>query len=311
MDEKKLKELLHDHGLWLKEKGGKRLELEYADLRDADLEHADLRYASLREADLRYACLGDADLRYADFWGANFRYANLRYADLRCAEFGGADFSSADLNYANLRDVDFRKVSFRDAVLEHADLYGASLEGANLRYTNLAYADLRNANLCGVNLCGAFLDKARIGYWEFGEVSWAFPGLYILKMQPPETRLRAWKYLVDGKSPYFDFHYEVGKAYAVKDYSADERLSCAEGFNVATLQWCFEDIDGALANEFEFIEVEFCVKDIVAIPFASDGKFRVKRLKVIRKLTREQAKREVLKYLEVAALKTKGEKDEN
>ena len=48
--------------------------------------------------------------------------------------------------------------------------------------------------------------------------------------------------------------------------------------------WCLKD--NLEANEF--IEVEFQVKDIVAIPFTTDGKFRVKKFKVIKKYTRKQ-----------------------
>ena len=42
-------------------------------------------------------------------------------------------------------------------------------------------------------------------------------------------------------------------------------------------------------NADEFLEVEFKVKDIIAIPFGTDGKFRVKELRVLRKINRKQA----------------------
>lgn len=46
--------------------------------------------------------------------------------------------------------------------------------------------------------------------------------------------------------------------------------------------------DMGLVEHIEERECEFCVSDIVAIPFSTDGKFRVKKLKVIKKYTRDQ-----------------------
>ena len=53
--------------------------------------------------------------------------------------------------------------------------------------------------------------------------------------------------------------------------------------------WCLKD--NKYANEF--IEVEFKVSDILAIPYQSDGKFRVKQFKVLRKIDRKKAMKEI------------------
>ena len=152
------------------------------------------------------------------------------------------------------------------------------VEEAIEQRANLSEANLRGANLSEANLWGADL----------------LPDLYILKFQPPKTILRGWKYLRDGKSPYQSAEYEVGKVYTEKDFSTDERITCNRGLNVATLQWCLNDSP----SDVEFIEVEFYAKDIVAIPFATDGKFRVKRFKVLRKIIRDEAEKIVAKFLE-------------
>ena len=62
MEQEKLNEIIASHGLWLQDKGGKRANLEGANLRGADLERANLRGADLREADLERAYLEGADL---------------------------------------------------------------------------------------------------------------------------------------------------------------------------------------------------------------------------------------------------------
>jgi len=113
------------------------------------------------------------------------------------------------------------------------------------------------------------------------------PGLYILKLQDPKTCLHAWKYLENGVSPYQHSTYAVGKSYEAKDYSADERILCASGLNVATLDWCLADSRDK--THVEFLEVQFKASDIVAVPLATDGKFRVRKFKVLRKVSREQA----------------------
>ena len=83
-------------------------------------------------------------------------------------------------------------------------------------------------------------------------------------------------------SPYQDFKYEIGKEYSVKKYNTDETELCGEGLNVATLEWCLRNSMKDL--DMVYIEVEFESKDIVAIPFFTDGKFRVRKFKVIRKV---------------------------
>jgi hypothetical protein len=89
--------------------------------------------------------------------------------------------------------------------------------------------------------------------------------------------------------------YAVGKTYSVKEYSDDERILCDKGLNVATLDWCLAD--SVTKNNIDFLEVEFKAGDIIAVPLATDGKFRVRKLKVLRKITREQAQAILNKHL--------------
>jgi hypothetical protein len=106
------------------------------------------------------------------------------------------------------------------------------------------------------------------------------PDLYILKSQPPKTKLVAYKFLnQDLTSPYQNFQYEIGKTYTCDDYSDDEKESCGKGLNVATLSWCLRNKE----KEVQIIvEVSFLAGDIVAIPYVTDGKFRVKKMKIER-----------------------------
>jgi len=210
-----------------------------------------------------------ANLQGAYLRGANLQWANLRDAYLQGANLRGANLQDANLQWANLQD----------AYLQGANLQGAYLRGANLRGANLQWANLQDAYLRGANLRGADLQDAKYKEPLF------LCDLYSLKLLPENTVLTFWKYLRNGLSPYQDMKYEVGKTYKFKSYNSDESQQCGEGGNVATLMWCLKD--DLEANEF--IEVKFKVKDIVAIPYVTDGKFRVKKLKVLRMIDREEA----------------------
>jgi hypothetical protein len=106
---------------------------------------------------------------------------------------------------------------------------------------------------------------------------------YLLSLQD-NIKIKAWKYLFNGKSPYQNKEYEVGKTYKFNDLDKNKLELCGMGGNVATLNWCLKDNIKA----DEFIEVEFNTKDLI-VPYFSDGKFRVSKFKVLRKINRKQA----------------------
>ncbi len=205
--------------------------------------------------------VGNMDIKeYVEANKSNLQGADLRGANLQGADLRGADLEGADLRGANLRNANLR----------NADLTGAKLEEA----------DLRRANLEGAHLSGAFLEGANL------KGTTITSPLHHLKDLPPNTILHYWKYLsADGLSPYRHTKYEVGKMYKFT-CNTDERTTCAEGGNIATLEWCLND-DKDSNNTY--LEVEFQVRDISAIPYATDGKFRVKKFTVLRQIDREEA----------------------
>ena len=214
----------------------------------------------------------------------------LSYADLRFANLSSADLRSANLSSANLSCAD----------LSCADLRSANLSSANLSFANLSFANLSCADLSSANLRSANLSYANLSCAKYKEPIF-LQDLYSLKLQPKTIKLRFWKYMENGRSPYQNAEYEVGKTYNCVDYDSDENNSCGEGLNVATLTWCLKDSSEA----DEFLEVEFFARDIIAIPFANDGKFRVKKLKVIKKYSRKQ----VLELLNKKKCKQKEDAD--
>jgi len=210
--------------------------------------------ADLRSADLSYANLSYADLSSANLSSADLSYANLRYADLSSADLRSADLSYANLSYANLRY--------------------ANLRFANLRYANLRYANLRSADLSYANLSYADLSSAE------NLNKFITTPLYILRSQV--GKIRAYKVVNEkNEGPYKGgIIYNVGKTYSVKIYDTDENHACGAGINLATLDWCIRE----WRVGHRILLVEFTAKDIVSIPIGSDGKFRVKKCKIVKRV---------------------------
>ncbi len=153
------------------------------------------------------------------------------------------------------------------------------------------------AVISGVNLRGADLRSADLRSTDLSDAIFNEPiylsDLYSIKQLPKDTVLTYWKYIINGKSPIQGnkIEYKVGKTYAVTDCNNDEYESCGAGLNVATIFWCLKETISN--NDVELIECQFKVSDIVAIPYWTDGKFRVKKLKVIRKISRDEAVKEL------------------
>jgi len=59
--------------------------------------------------------------------------------------------------------------------------------------------------------------------------------------------------------------------------NTDESALCAAGINVATLDWCMKE----WKSSWRILIVEFTAADIACIPCSSDGKFRLRKCKVV------------------------------
>ena len=262
MTKEEIDEVLELHKKWLfKKEGGKR----------AILYEADLRGANLAEANLEEAYLFGANLRLANLWRANLKRASLRETDLRGVNLMGANLEQANLNGAHLEV--FVRAKPAVANLRGANLKGASLRGANLGTAYLVGADLSGADLMWADLRGAKLDEANLTDVR----NFPFPDLNILRNQT--GKIRAFKLVDKNYEGVFQggVKYEIGKTIEERNYDPDEKFLCSRGLNVATLEWCLRYKEKGNI----ILEVEFTAEDIVAIPYATYGNFRVKRCKVI------------------------------
>jgi len=282
-------------------------DLRSADLRSADLRYANLRYANLRSADLTSADLRSADLRYADLRYANLRYANLRSADLRYADLRSANLRSADLTSANLTSADLRSADLRSADLRHADLTSANLTSANLTSANLTSADLRSADLRSADLRSADLRYADLRYANLRSADLTSANLTsadltsanltsakglnryltspLMMLNDQIGPIRAYK-LVDknGEGVHRGgVKYEIGQEVEETEINTDIEKGCAAGINLATLDWCLREyISGNGHGEgWRIFVAEFTTADQIIIPVNTDGKFRVRKCKIV------------------------------
>jgi len=137
--------LIAEHG------GPVGLNLEGADLHEADLGELDLHGADLGELDLHGADLSGANLQGAYVGEANLRQAALEQADLHGATLSFADLRRAYLSHANLQEATLVGSDLREAYLLRADLQSARLQQADLRRACLDMASLRDADLENAN----------------------------------------------------------------------------------------------------------------------------------------------------------------
>lgn len=155
-----LKEVLRLHKMWQNgEAGGKRAVLRNADLSYVKLCGVNLNGADLSDADLRGAVLTNAGLCRTNLSGAN-----LSEADMSCADLSHAGLRRTNLVDADLYDADLNNADLSEADVSGADLGFADLSGASLCYASLRGADLDRADLRGTDLRGADLSGATLGH---------------------------------------------------------------------------------------------------------------------------------------------------
>jgi hypothetical protein len=194
----------------------------------------------------------------------------------------GANLSDANLSGANLSDAYLRGANLSGANLSDANLSGANLSGANLRGANLSDANLSDANLSDANLSGANLSGANLSDAQgfSPERSHALAALPYLP-----GKLRAFKLVNANGEGHVNggIKYPVGKTVEEPNADCDPGNQCSSGLNVADLPWVLRE----WCEGYRVLVVEFTAKDIACIPHGTDGKFRLKRCKVLSDITDE------------------------
>ena len=143
---------------------------------------------------------------------------------------------------------------------------------------NLRNADLRNANLSGANLRIAYLSGADLSGAN-GITPERVSPLHLYRYQLPGAELVAFKLVnANSEGPFNGgVVYRPGELVSVGNANTDPLQDCAAGINVATLDWCLRE----WRETYRILRVAFTTADIAAIPVATDGKFRLRRCRVV------------------------------
>jgi hypothetical protein len=247
----------------------------------------DMSYSFKLGLAVKWAIKSGAYLSGADLSGAYLSGAYLSGAYLSRAYLSGANLSGADLSRAHLSGADLSGAYLSGADLSGAYLSGADLSGADLSGAYLSGADLSGADLSGADLSGAYLSGADLSGADLSRAAGIAAELctdLLILFAQPGPKLRAYK-LVDSKykSPIQStgkLTYKIGARIEAKNVNADPMEHCGEGINVATLPWVLRE----WRDGWRVLLVEFDKADLICIPTATDGKFRVKAVDVIEEL---------------------------
>ena len=167
------------------------------------------------------------------------------------------------------------RANLRNANLRYADLYGADLGGANLSYADLSGANLRDADLSGANLSGA-----NLRYADLSNAKGLLDAISFLEANFERTDQGYIVYKTFGQ------HYDPNPSWKIEPQSVIEEVvnpdrgsGCASGINVAPLHW----VKDHSPNHSEIWKclIEWPWLAGVVVPFATDGKIRCSRLRLL------------------------------
>jgi uncharacterized protein YjbI with pentapeptide repeats len=118
-----------------KQNSKKRIDLEGANLREADCSNADLSHARLR----------DADCRGANFENANLRKSNMEGAKAQYGKFSHVNFTDAFLGFTKFNNAYLKGANFTNAYCGFTKFNHAFILNTVFNSTNLGCAEFKSA----------------------------------------------------------------------------------------------------------------------------------------------------------------------
>lgn len=120
---------------------------------------------------------------------------------------------------------------------------------------------------------------------------------------PNGTIIHAYKVTtLKGKGPYKPrkwLTYRARQTYTAEFVDMDQNENCAAGLHLATLRWCLTEWGGRIApgkdRKYKLFLAETVKDDLTCVPFDTDGKFRVRQLRLLKtvKVTKGDEERAV------------------
>ena len=216
-----------------------------------------------------------ANLMRADLMRANLMRADLRGANLSGANLSGANLSDADLRFANLRFANLGGANLMRADLSDADLRGANLSGANLSDADLSGADLMRANLMRADLRGANLSGAK---GLLNPIEWLTANFEQELDVDGDMSIVAYKTFGSTKPSPDGWKIKAG---SIIEEVVDPlpTTDCGCGINVATLEWCKNNI--LRDKDIWKLHIKLVWLISAVVPYHTDGKWRVGKARLV------------------------------
>lgn len=153
ISKKKIKDILADHALWLKDrsKGNKanffNVKICLENFAGMDLSYVSFYKSKLHHINFTNAILFETSFNESEITNTFFNNADLRNSSFKFSELNFCTFNGADCSGANFENVDFGRVMIRWAKLIGASFCNSRLGRANLRSSNLIGSDIDFSSL--------------------------------------------------------------------------------------------------------------------------------------------------------------------
>jgi len=169
-DEKQLQLLkanVADWNAWRMENPGVQIDLQSADLFQANLTGANLSNADLRRANLREANLTSSNLAGVQFYRCNMNKANLKDSNLSGANLYRVYLGRADLSRANFTGADLQLSILVETKIEGAILRNAKVHGISTWNLEGTPADQRDLIITSENESVVTVDNLKMAQFVY------------------------------------------------------------------------------------------------------------------------------------------------
>ena len=213
----------------------------------------------------------------ASFYNASFYRASFNSASFNRASFNNASFNSASFNRASFNNASFNSALFNNALFYSASFNSASFNSASFNSASFNNASFNSASFYSASFYSASFEKCKgirsiLKHYISIDLKLKILGINKTK-----------NYYIAYKS--FGDQYNIPKKWVIKKNSIikehidnDIWKDCSYGINVADKKWC----DNNCENDIWLIHIPFDSE--ICVPAHSDGKFRVSKCKLIRKI---------------------------
>lgn len=238
------------------------------------------------------------------------------------------DLSKKRIENLDLTDAIFKNVDFNDSFiintnLSYSMMKNCSFSSSVIDGTLFKGAEIDNVNFLNASLAASNFDFIRTREIDFTNTEFSHCSFISSQLSNTKGLINSIDYLnknfektKEGYIAYklFEFQYKIPEYWDIKEngilnevVDANRFDTCSYGINVATLEWIeenlisFNNLYKIFSNNEETniwkVLIPFEWLSGVCVPYNTDGKIRCERVKLLRKITKEELSKERTKYV--------------